>query len=110
MGQMTEQDAVAQPLQVNEGELQAPYSRRMTVAVFGQDAEGNMVELGRPTYIDVPPGCRVIMRARSVGMLPFEFDSQQWSRDGIISDQGPGVGLHEESLVPGTGEKEAVDG
>jgi len=73
--------------------------RIMTIAVFGQDPEGNQIEIGRPTYISVPKGCKVIIRCRSshpdegYAMYPFEFDSEiTWARD-IHDPRGEGYGL-----------------
>lgn len=60
--------------------------RRMTLAVFGQDVDGNLIELGKPTYIYVPRGCEVIIRCRRAGMMPQEWRSENWERDCALQD------------------------
>lgn len=67
-------------------------TRRMTIGVFGIDDEtGEQIEIGKPMYIHVPKGCRVVVRCRSweingPQMLPFEFDSEKWEQDLTMSE------------------------
>lgn len=61
-------------------------TKRMTIAVYGKDQDGNLIEIGKPTYIHVPEGCKVIVRCRAAGWIPQEWDSENWERDPLLQD------------------------
>jgi hypothetical protein len=75
-------------------------TRRMIVGVYGIDDEtGEQFEIVEATYVDVPKGCRVLVRCRAwksdgPQMLPFEFDSEKWSQDPTMKDVGGDLTQH----------------